>query len=200
MDGVEMSFTLNTCVWVCIQIQKQFVVGESCCMPDHVLYGVVLSAVNVAFHAGEHAAQSVLIDIELFLLADGLAPYGIGLLQDGLVAFGRAYHQPQVTSSGFGKHRIGVKQHAQREVERMVDAVLGHHFHGLDVPVHLMAVLKVGTAVHAHHHAGRKRVLGQVQCIQVDMIEIEAEIGYALPVAQVCLHTGVGLEQTVVAV
>ena len=62
----------------------------------------------------------------------------------------------------------------------MEDGVVDVHFQGSDAARQVVGLVKVGVALQVHDHAGADSLSGQAQGVQVDVVEVQVEVG--------CLH------------
>ena len=81
----------------------------------------------------------------------------------------------------------------------MIHGIAHHQFHRLDAPFKMMVVLEVGASVHLHDHACRQGVAREVQRIEVNVVEVQAEVCFAYLSVNLGFGTSMNLQQFVVA-
>ena len=81
----------------------------------------------------------------------------------------------------------------------MVHRIAHRQFHRLDAPFKMMVVLEVGASVHLHDHACRQGVAREVQRIEVNVVEVQAEVGFAYLSVNLGFGACMNLQQFVVA-
>ena len=201
IEGMHIAISLQPFFGRCKETEGEVAEAVACCMTQDVSYRVLLSASKLQVDMRQERSQCVLPDAKAVYLPLKFPREVLDASQQGVQSLVGRDGEAEVAGKCLCLDEVGREVGIQCEVERMYHAVGSHQLHRLDASLQVMCLPEVGSAVQVHHHACRKRLLRQVEGIEVDAAHIHIECRrLQFPVCKRGFYATLQAEQVVLAV